>query len=101
MIRLQNGIDINMKDCDERTALHIACNIRSFNVVKLLLEHGPDPELRDSGGNTSFLLTLFPRRCHNMETLLVYGVDMNVKSCYRNVPPICQLLHNCLEIRRL
>ncbi len=45
--------ELNAYDC---TALHTACAGGLIGVVQLLLEHGADPHLRDSGGNTAFEL---------------------------------------------
>ena len=51
---LEEGADINGKNEDGRTPLHIACAHGHVNVVRLLLESGADPNARDNGGETPF-----------------------------------------------
>lgn len=87
MILLENGADIHMKTIqDGETAIHIACSFSSSSCVKLLLDHGADPHLRDAAGNTSLLIASRCRKCDNMEVLLRYGVDVNVKNYCGNTP---------------
>jgi ankyrin repeat protein len=51
---IQLGAFINSVDDKHRTALHHACEIGSFDVVKLLLKKGAQYFLRDSLGRTAF-----------------------------------------------
>ena len=49
-VLLQNGANVNARDCDGRTALHV--NIASPKIIDLLLEHGADISARDDHGRT-------------------------------------------------
>jgi len=53
-ILLQNGVDVNAKDHDGRTALMLAASSPDdVSSVKLLLSHGADPVLKDKDGHTA------------------------------------------------
>ena len=51
---LANGIDLNFKDYDDRTALHLACAEGHQRIVEYLLKHGADKEAKDLHGQTSY-----------------------------------------------
>ena len=45
--------DINESDYEGRTALHIAASEGHLNIVKYLVNHGSDVDIKDSRGNTA------------------------------------------------
>uniref|UniRef100_A0A7S4UJM5 Protein kinase domain-containing protein n=1 Tax=Alexandrium monilatum TaxID=311494 RepID=A0A7S4UJM5_9DINO len=49
---LKSGADANMRDFDERSALHVAASHGQLECVKALLEHRADPNAPDLGGVT-------------------------------------------------
>jgi glutaminase len=51
---IRSGINVNMKDYDGRTALHIACSEGNYEIVKLLLENKADPDIKDRWNKTPF-----------------------------------------------
>jgi len=42
-----SGVDVNQRDEHGYTALHLACDRGSLQVVKVLIEHGADPTIKD------------------------------------------------------
>ena len=50
---LKNGADINAQDDMGYSALSEAVSVRSPESVKLLLNEGANPELKDKDGNTA------------------------------------------------
>lgn len=51
---LDSGIDVNFKDVDGRTALHVAACQSRTDVVQLLLQRGADVNLEDRWGSTVY-----------------------------------------------
>lgn len=49
---LDSGIDVNFRDIDDRTALHVAACQGLTDVVSLLLERGADIDRKDRWGST-------------------------------------------------
>lgn len=55
---MKGEVDINAKDTNGRTPLHIACKRGSLRIVKYLLRFkGADPSLQDNDGKTALQLT--------------------------------------------
>ncbi|XP_042010751.1 integrin-linked protein kinase 1-like isoform X2 [Salvia splendens] len=49
---LTSGVDVNFRDIDDRTALHVAACQGFGDVAKLLLENGANVDLKDRWGGT-------------------------------------------------
>jgi ankyrin repeat protein len=75
----EEEFDINGLNQDGETPLLVAILGNNVNAVKLLLERGADPTIRDENGNTPFhVAAIVDRDCHVLNLLLESGkVDIN------------------------
>lgn len=55
---LDSGVDVNFRDIDNRTALHVAACQGSKKVVQLLIEGGADVDPKDRWGSTVITFAL-------------------------------------------
>jgi ankyrin repeat protein len=56
------SIDVNARDSQHRrTALHMAVSACNHNFVKILLEHGADPDVKDDSGLNALDVAMFRR----------------------------------------
>ena len=51
---IAKGYNVNYKDYDARTALHLACNYGNLEIVKYLVDHNALINVKDRFGNTLF-----------------------------------------------
>lgn len=84
------GTDVNFRDMDQRTALHVAACQGCVDVAKLLLEHGADVDPRDRYGSTPFADAMHYKNHEVIKLLERYGAKhliapMHVKNA-RQVP---------------
>jgi ankyrin repeat protein len=70
--------DINFNLIHYRyTSLHLAIQLKDFNLIIILLERGADPNLKDKWGNTALHLAVETNDINIVATLLKYIVDVN------------------------
>lgn len=50
MLVLKKGVDVNIQNMYQETALHVACNDRRHDIAQFLLRHGADPHIKDRWG---------------------------------------------------
>lgn len=62
-LALSCGVDINHKDKEGLTALHVACYVGNKQVAHLLLENNANIEEEDIEGNTSIMMTVKGGNC--------------------------------------
>ncbi|XP_074272434.1 serine/threonine-protein kinase 12-like [Silene latifolia] len=87
---LDNGIDVNFKDIDSRTPLHIAACQGLTDVVQLLLSRGADVDPKDRWGSTPLADAICYKNQDVIKLLEKHGAKpplapMHVQS-YREVP---------------
>lgn len=56
---LDSGTDVNFRDIDKRTALHVAACQGRTDVVRLLLSRGADVDPEDRWGSTVIFINPF------------------------------------------
>ena len=80
MLLLQNpALNLNKRDSDGNTALHIAIKWRNLEVVKLLHAAGADLEIANGSGRTALLLALYYGQMGIMGFLIRNGANVNAR----------------------
>ncbi|KAF9683723.1 hypothetical protein SADUNF_Sadunf04G0044000 [Salix dunnii] len=87
---LNSGVDVNFRDIDDRTALHIASCQGFTQVVALLLDHGAEIDPKDRWGSTPLADAIFYKNHDVIKLLEKHGAKplmapMHVKHA-REVP---------------
>ncbi len=80
---LDQGVDVNVKDKDGRTALMTAAMWRQIEVVRVLLDGGADLNIKGPNGWTALMYALQMSRLNETEIaeeLLSRGTDVNARS---------------------
>jgi len=75
---LEKGIDVNTKDDNGQTALHIAIISDNQEIVKLLIDEGADVNAKDENGMTPLLLAVSEGHVDLAECLIENGADVNM-----------------------
>lgn len=76
---LRMGADINAKNNDGRTALHVAAALGHLDIVKELIERGADIEAKNPLGRTALLLATINDQVQIIKELLKNGADIEAK----------------------
>ena len=107
---LDTGINPNIHDDDGRTPLYYAVHAENFNLSKLLIEAGANPDGVDSSyegyrGNDNIPLSIACESCANLniiKLLLDAGADPNIDRDETNLLWICASDHpNNVEAMKL
>ena len=90
------------------TALHSASAQGHLQVVRYLLRHGVDVNLRDSGLETPLLLASWKGHCDVIRCLLEHGADVDLRDQFQHTPlmlavywgvdAVRLLLEHCAEV---
>ena len=74
---LRNGANINQKDTNGRSCLHIAAHIGNADVVSLLIKYNGDIDLVDNGGRTPLLTAVWNDNLEIAKILLEAEAEIN------------------------
>ncbi len=74
---LEQGIDVNAKDENGRTALHIAAQNKHQDIVELLLSNGADVHAKEKNGYTPLFYGIFSNDANMVDLLVSKGADVN------------------------
>ncbi|KDD74378.1 hypothetical protein H632_c1359p1 [Helicosporidium sp. ATCC 50920] len=77
---IDGNVDVNARDEVGATALHMAANVGSVEMVKLLLDHDADIEARDEDGLTPLAHAAISCDEDIVQTLLEAGADGSFKT---------------------
>lgn len=61
--------DVNSRDSDQRTALHIAINVGNAEIVEVLIKSNADLSLLNKNGHTAFVLAIYKRNFEILKLL--------------------------------
>ena len=81
-------IDVNWKNKDGISALHLAIKLKNFRFARILLEAGVDPNLSDKYGETPIFNAVKEDQPDLIELLLSYGANVNHKNREGQTPVI-------------
>jgi len=95
---LDNGVDVNEKDDNNWTPLHMAACSGYANCVRELVEHGADVNLKNKRDSTPLNLAVFNNRIECVHELIKHGADINTKNKNGWIPLHNSVLNNYVEI---
>ncbi|KAL5289787.1 PLA2G6 family protein [Megaselia abdita] len=75
---IERGCDVNAKNFDGRTALHVMVTRNRFECVVSLLAHDADIDIVDKDGNTALHLAIEKKLVNIVQCLVVFGCDFNL-----------------------
>lgn len=81
-----SGASVDARDCDGKTALHIASNATCHLVAELLLNHGADIDSQDDTGMTPLHDACKAGSSDKVEVLLRRGANVNIRDCSGDTP---------------
>jgi pectate lyase len=84
---LEQGLDINAKDKDGRTALHIAVSNKGIEVAKLLIEKGANVDTKNNKGYTPLYSAIWNNDPNMVDLLVRNGADVNYTP-EKDYPPL-------------
>jgi len=83
---LDQGVDVNTKDEEGRTSLHIASWRGHFDIASLLLKNGADINARDNFGDTSLHDCCWKESVESVNFLLKNGANTEIENNKKGKP---------------
>lgn len=77
---IERGCDVNAKNFDGRTALHVMVARNRFECVVTLLAHDADIDVLDKDGNSALHLAIEKKLVNIVQCLVVFGCDFNLSN---------------------
>ena len=91
------------KDENDNTLIHkvVKSKVNEQKIMKILLEYGANPNLKDANGQTPLHLAIADDKIEIVKLLLEYLVDYNSKDNSGNIPLTLAIKKNRIEIVEL
>ena len=86
LISKHPDIDLNCSDEKQRTPLHICAANGCEEIVRLLLENGASPDVKDVNGNTPLHLAACSGKVPIVTLLLHHGADISATDSFGKTP---------------
>jgi ankyrin repeat protein len=94
---LEHGADVQHRDHDGKSALHVACLRNHHEVVEVLLGAGAEVDAKDKHGTTPVMLAAAHAKSHVLMMLLREGADANAADS-SGVTPLIAAIKNGRDI---
>ncbi|EAY18547.1 ankyrin repeat protein, putative [Trichomonas vaginalis G3] len=91
------GADVNIKDREGNTALHIASFFDSKEMAEFLLLHGANINVRDKYGETALHIAAYNNSKETTELLIAHGANVNEKNELEETALHCAASNNSKE----
>ena len=98
---IKNGTDVNAKDDEERTPLHLAIINRHLELGMFLIEYGANVNAKDNYGKTPLHYAAKKGYTEIAEVLVQEGADLNAKDMDADTPLHLALMYGYTEIAQL
>ncbi|MCR5764051.1 MAG: ankyrin repeat domain-containing protein [Treponema sp.] len=92
------NIKINARDITGSTALYRAAAHGSFEVLKILIEHGAEKDFVNCFGETALVRSIINRNSAIACFLIESGTDVNLSNGKKRTPIFACATYNCLSI---
>jgi len=83
---IKRGADVDAKDNDGDTPLHLATERNFIEIAKLLIERGADVNAKNSWGETPLHMASYHNRIEIAKLLLDAGADVEAKNMFGMTP---------------
>lgn len=77
---LKGGVDINIRNRSDKTALYVAIDTGRKEIAKWLIEKGADVNAKNYDGITPFILVVERGAIEDVKYLISKGADVNIKT---------------------
>lgn len=81
-----NNIYINLRDKDQDSLLHFSVSANNYEITRLLLTYGLDPNITDNDGQSPLFRIVFADNLKIINLLLESGADINKQDNIGNTP---------------
>jgi ankyrin repeat protein len=88
---LQNVANVNQKDIKGCTPLHLACQKKRSNLIRIFLENGADINALNNIKQTPLHVCLAVGNIEDVELLLESGADLNITDVFGKTPLMCAM----------
>lgn len=83
---LDEGVDPNILDRFNGTALHQAASYNDHTITKILLEKGANPNIKDFEGDTPLHKAAYANALNVIQPLIKYGANIDIKNDVGDTP---------------
>lgn len=79
-------LNVNIRDCEGATPLHLAAEFGCLEMIKLLLNKGADVNAQDADGYTALHISCSKKNLDILKFLIYKGASLSLPTCHGNYP---------------
>jgi len=95
-----NGVDVNSKNYDDVSLLHLAAFFNRADIMQILLEKGANVNAKATFGETPLLCTTYRNSLECFHLLLANKADISLVNNVKFSPLMCAACHNYVEMTK-